>query len=117
MLGGASLIHEYGFHYLHKLRGRAVEQNANAVDPCRQNADTDDRADQNCDRDRDLVPCDRAHSNAREHSHWRGERHVGTDLHGEIIDRAARHREHNDHKADDKEEGDRHHGGIDVLQL
>ena len=51
------------------LRGRAVEENADAVDLGGKQTDADGGADENGDGDRDLIPCDGAHTDPCEHRH------------------------------------------------
>ena len=99
------------------LWGRTVEENADAVDLCGKDTNADRRADQNGNRDRDLVPCHGAHADPREHRHGGGEGNIRADEHSGIIDLAVAHREDNDHESDNEKERDRHDGGIDVLKL
>ena len=70
------LLLENRFQNCTDLRRHAVKQNAYTVDLCGKNSDADGRSNENCNRNSNLIPRHRTHTNSRKHSHRRGERNI-----------------------------------------
>ena len=79
--GYALLLLKNGFYNRRKLRGHTVKQNAYTVDLCGKNADADGGTDKNCNRNSNLIPRYRTHTNSRKHCHRRRERNIGAYKH------------------------------------
>ena len=63
------LFFEYVFQDRSDLRRRSVKKDAYAINSRRKDADANGRCDQNCNRDRYLIPHNGTHTNPRKHRH------------------------------------------------
>src|SRR5699024_3715595 len=95
----------------------AVEEHAHSVDLGGQHPDTHHRHRQNTDGQDNLIDRDGAHSDAGKHGDGGGEGDERAHHHGDVVHRTAAHAEHDHAEGNDKEHGQRHDGGVDILQL